>query len=71
MNHSDMKFNRLSTSKIIKSVKKKINNKTICYVLITCKEPEEDGYMDVEMCYDGDTMLASYLVNSAQSSFSE
>lgn len=37
-----------------------------CYVLITCKEPSEDGKMQVEMTYQGDPVLAAYLVESAQ-----
>lgn len=71
MNYRDVKLEKISINNVIKSVKRKISRKTICYVLITCNEPEEDGYMDVEMCYDGDTMLASYLVHSAQSAFTE
>lgn len=35
------------------------------YVLITCSEPSEGGKMTVEMSYDGDHCLASYLVDSA------
>ncbi len=38
-----------------------------CYVLITCKEPSQDGQMQVEMSYGGDPMLAAYLVESASS----
>ena len=37
-----------------------------CYVLITCDEPTEDGNMNVQMSYEGDTVLASYLVEGAQ-----
>lgn len=37
-----------------------------CYVLITCGQPSEDGQMQVEMTYQGDTSLASYLVQGAQ-----
>lgn len=36
-----------------------------CYVLITCSRPKENGSMDVELHYEGDTTLASYLVHSA------
>jgi len=38
-----------------------------CYVLITCGEPTEDGQMQVEMTYQGDATLASYLLQGAQS----
>lgn len=38
-----------------------------CYVLITCGQPSEDGQMQVEMTYQGDAALASYLIQGAQS----
>lgn len=37
-----------------------------CYVLITCGQPSEDGQMQVEMTYQGDATLASYLIQGAQ-----
>lgn len=37
-----------------------------CYVLITCGQPSEDGRMQVEMTYQGDATLASYLIQGAQ-----
>lgn len=37
-----------------------------CYVLITCGKPSPDGNMQVEMTYQGDTSLASYLIQGAQ-----
>lgn len=40
--------------------------KVICTVVISCFEPSEDGHMQVEMTYEGDKVLASYLVKSAQ-----
>ncbi len=36
-----------------------------CYVLITCGNPSADGEMQVEMTYEGDRVLASYLLESA------
>lgn len=36
------------------------------YVLITCSEPTDDGKMQVELTYEGDPHLASYLLESAQ-----
>ncbi|PCI92982.1 hypothetical protein COB11_06160 [Candidatus Aerophobetes bacterium] len=42
------------------------NDKHACYVLITCGEPSADGNMQVEMTYEGDRVLASYLIESAQ-----
>jgi hypothetical protein len=41
--------------------------KNACYVLITCEEPTPDGRMHVEMTYEGDTVLAAYLLENAQS----
>lgn len=41
--------------------------KNACYVLITCGEPTEDGRMHVEMNYEGDPVLAAYLLENAQS----
>lgn len=37
-----------------------------CYVLITCTQPNAKGEMQVEMTYDGDEALASYLIESAK-----
>jgi hypothetical protein len=39
----------------------------LCYVLITCDAPAEDGQMAVKMTYDGDAALAAYLLQGAQS----
>lgn len=43
--------------------------KNACYVLITCGEPSEDGKIAVEMTYEGDAVLAAYLLESAQWQF--
>jgi len=37
-----------------------------CCVVIKCKMPSADGKMTVEMTYEGDPLLASYLLESAQ-----
>lgn len=42
-----------------------------CYVLITCGEPSEDGNMDVKMSYEGDTALAAFLLQGAQTIMDE
>ena len=50
-------------------VKKKIVNLKedhACYILITCGKPSADGKMSVEMTYEGDPTLASYLLENAQ-----
>lgn len=53
----------------VQCVKKKIVNLTedqACYILITCGKPTPDGKMAVEMTYEGDSTLASYLLENAQ-----
>ena len=40
--------------------------KPICYVLITCDAPSEDGNMNVQMSYEGDATLAAFLLQGAQ-----
>jgi hypothetical protein len=49
-----------------KHLKKVIDKDVSCYVLITCGQPSEDGQMQVEMTYQGDAVLAAYLLQSAQ-----
>ncbi len=58
-----------SKKEVKKILKRKKRGKTLCYVLITCSEPNEDGSYEVEMSYDGDKWLAAYLVESAGSIF--
>ncbi len=36
------------------------------YVLVTCLPATEDGKMQIEMSYEGDPMLACYLMEGAQ-----
>ncbi len=43
--------------------------KCAAYVLITCATPNAKGEMQVEMTYEGDEALASYLVHSASNMF--
>lgn len=54
-------------SKEHSDVHKALAKKNACYVLITCGEPSKDGKMEVEMTYEGDSSLAAYLIESAQS----
>ena len=42
-----------------------------CFILITCKEPTAEGKLQVDMSYEGDTGLASYLIDNAQEFFSQ
>lgn len=57
---------RPSKREVKKILKRRKKEKTICYVLISCGEPKEDGTIDVEMKYDGKKWLAAYLVKSAK-----
>lgn len=50
-----------------KHLQEVLDNDPSCYVLITCGQPSEDGQMQVEMTYQGDATLASYLIQGAQS----
>jgi hypothetical protein len=54
-------------------IKKSLAKSHACYVLITCDSPGADGNgeMQVEMDYDGDPFLASYLIQGAQSIIDE
>lgn len=47
-------------------IRKLLSNKYVGYVLITCKHAERSGSMEVEMTYEGDVALASYLVEGAR-----
>ena len=40
-----------------------------CYVLLTCTHPNNKGQMEVNLTYEGDKVLASFLVKSAQEFF--
>jgi hypothetical protein len=55
-----------SKNKAAVDLKKTLADDSACYVLITCGSPSEDGKMQVEMTYQGDPVLAAYLVESAQ-----
>jgi hypothetical protein len=39
------------------------------YVLVTCRPTKQAGRMEVELSYEGDPDLASYLVEGAQGYF--
>lgn len=58
-------------SKVDKEIRDKLAKRHACYVLITCDTPSKDGHMNVEMTYEGDPVLAAYLLEGAQSRFTE
>lgn len=49
-----------------KELKNALGDDVACYVLITCTNPDSNGNMDVDLIYEGDRDLASYLIKSAQ-----
>jgi len=55
----------------LEAIKQELGNKHACYVLITCNSPTKEGQMDVEMTYEGDETLASFLVDNASQIFDE
>lgn len=50
-----------------KHLQETLDKNPSCYVLITCEDPSKDGLMRVKMSYQGDAVLASYLLQGAQS----
>ncbi len=53
------------------SLRDALKKKLSAYVLITCSEPSIDGQMNVEMTYQGDKALVSYLLQGAVMSMLE
>ncbi len=49
-----------------KRIKKLLAKDYAGFVLITCKTPTTKGQMEVEMTYEGDPVLAAYLIEGAQ-----
>lgn len=56
---------------MLSKVKKELSGQYCCYVLITCSEPSKDGNMEVEMNYEGDEMLAAFLLENAGQVFDQ
>lgn len=54
-----------------KPAKAKLSKDCACYVLITCGKPSKTGEMQVAMSYEGDEVLASYLIHGAQQMLDE
>lgn len=55
----------------LNEIRKSLSENNACYVLITCGAPSDDGKMDVQMSYEGDETLASYLLENAQQVFDD
>jgi len=58
-------------SDIHKRIRKLLEKEYEGYVLVTCKPATLDGRMQVEMSYDGDPVLAGYLMEGAQEYLAE
>ncbi len=54
-----------------KRIKKLLAKEYAGFVLITCKNPAKNGQMQVEMSYEGDPVLAAYLLDGAQGHLDE
>lgn len=52
-------------------VKELLEKTCACRVVITCSEPKKNGQMDVEMNFEGDEVLAAFLVENAGQVFQE
>ena len=48
-----------------KEIKKFLKKNNACYILLRCSDPNMDGSMEVDMSYDGDKVLAAYLLENA------
>jgi len=56
----------LTKDDVHKHVRKLLKKDFQGYVLITCTPASKDGKMQVEMSYDGDPVLAAYMMEGAQ-----
>ena len=52
--------------KVRRLIKDAIGPDKQCYVLLTCAQAQGDGELQVEMSYEGDPILAAYLLEGAQ-----
>lgn len=68
----DFRVVKLMNSDLQKQISKLLEKKqSACYILITCDEPTHEGKMNVEMTYKGDSDLAAYLIENAQTFFDQ
>lgn len=54
------------SKELLRKLKSTLLKENECYVLIVCKQDEEEKKLQVEMEYEGDATLVSYLIESAQ-----
>jgi hypothetical protein len=60
-----MKGRTMMKEDIHEGIRKKLEGKHTCYVLITCGPPTDEGEMDVKMTYGGEPIVAEYLLQGA------
>ena len=56
----------LNKGKTVANITKSFNDRTICYVLITCEKTQGSGSMQVDLVFEGDKSLAAHLLSTAQ-----
>jgi hypothetical protein len=59
----------VSNEALLSQMKQRSGSKWACCVLITCSEPAANGKMEVELNFEGDESLASFLVENASQVF--
>lgn len=64
-------FKMQTKNSMLSKIKKELSEQYSCYVLITCSDPSKDGAMEVEMNYEGDDMLAAFLLENAGQVFDQ
>lgn len=63
------KCHHASHEVVLSRIQDTLKDQCVCYVLITCSTPSKDGKMEVEMSFEGDEVLASFLVDGAAQAF--
>ena len=53
------------TDEIQEKIREILGKDHNCYILVTCSPPSSEGSLQVEMLYEGDPVLASYLLEDA------
>ena len=67
LSHHTNKRNQVALSNLTRF----LSEHNECYILITCGKPSKVGKMQVEMTYEGDPTLATYLIEGASAMIEE
>jgi hypothetical protein len=65
-NNQPFKGKKMKAKNVKENLESELSKQHACYVLITCDHPDKEGQMKINMSYQGDQALASYLVEGAQ-----